>query len=234
MTGFSAVIGSWKTIAIERPRISRQPAPARRRGSSRRRTSIVPAGDARGRAAAGRRSRAAPSSCRSPTRPRARAPRRGATAERRAVARRAERPGASANSTRRSRTSSSGVGHSGRRRSARPSASSERPSAVITTAMPGNRRELASRVVRYVWPSRDHPAPVGRRRLHAETEVAERDDREDVEHDVRHREHDGLRDHVGQQVAAQDARRRQTRPPGRRARTRWRLATSTSPRTIRV
>ena len=189
------------------------------------------AGDASRRAAAGRRARAASSSCRSRTRRRARAPRRGRrrTTRRR---RRAATPRASGNSTRRSRTRSSGVAHSGLSRSASPSASSDRPSAVITTAIPGIRRELPVRgQVRL--PVGDHPAPVRRRRLHAEPEIAERDDREDVEHDVRHREDDRLRDHVRQQVADEDARVRQ--PAGRAASTySRRLATSTSPRMIRV
>ena len=45
-----------------------------------------------------------------------------------------------------------GVAHSGRNRSASPSAISERPSAVITIAMPGI-VESSQCVVRYVWPS---------------------------------------------------------------------------------
>ena len=51
----------------------------------------------------------------------------------------------------------------------------------------------------------DHRAPVGGRRRDARAEVAERDDREHREHDVAHREHDRLRDHVRQQVADDDA-----------------------------
>src|SRR5207253_209674 len=53
----------------------------------------------------------------------------------------------------------------------------------------GDRRELpVRRQVRL--PVGDHPAPVRRRRLDAEAEIAERHDGEDVEHDVRHREDD--------------------------------------------
>ena len=97
-----------------------------------------------------------------------------------------------------------GVGHSGRRRSARPSAMSASPRAVRMTAMPGIRGELPVRG-QVGLPVRDHAAPVRRRRLHTEAEVAERDDGEDGEDDVRHREDDRLRDHVRKHVSADDA-----------------------------
>src|SRR4051812_1676767 len=53
---------------------------------------------------------------------------------------------------------------------------------------------------------RDHHAPFRLRRLHAETEEPERGARDDVQHEVAHREHDRGSDDVRQHVAKHEAR----------------------------
>ncbi len=139
MTGLSAVIGSWKTMPM-RARAARGAG-----FSSSVRTSTAVERDRAARrcarcAAGARRSRAGPSSCRSPTRRRGRAPPRARTSNE-APSHRAQGAPARERERRRSRTLSTGLldaRHSGLRRSASPSASSESPSAVMTTAMPGN------------------------------------------------------------------------------------------------
>ena len=211
MTGLSAVIGSWKIIAIAPPRTSSEPAGrAVTRSSPSNSTSppTIYAG-----AAAGRGSRAASCSCRSPTRRRARAP-RPARPSNDTPSTAWTVPRASGSSTRRSRTSRSRRrAHSGRSRSARPSPISESPSPVMTTARPGIVVSCHC-VGEERLPVGDHRPPVGRRRLDAEAQVAERDDQQDVEHDVGHREHDRLGDDVREEVAHDDARAREARRLG--------------------
>ena len=176
ITGLSAVIGSWKIIAIDPPRRSAAAPAGRCRHEVLALEQHLAAGDLRRAGAAGPGSRAASCSCRSRTRRRARAPRRGSTVND-APSTACTVPRVSGISTCRSRTSRSGAAlipaAAGRRA---PSPISESPSPVITTASPGM-VDSCHLVVMNVCPSAIIVAPVGRRRLDAEAEVAERDDR---------------------------------------------------------
>ena len=106
--------------------------------------------------------------------------------------------------------------HDGRRTSREPVADQREPESRDDDRDAGKRRERP--VGRQeVLAVADHGPPVGGRRLDAEAEVAERDHRDDHEHDVAHRVDDALRDRVGKDVPPEDAQVGQ--PPARAAAT---------------
>ena len=175
MTGLSAVIGSWKIIAIDRA--ADLSAAGRAMPSRGPRPRTAP-GRRRSRRAGGSRPMIARSVMLlpqpdSPTSPNASpGPTVNDTPSTAWTV-----PRVSGISTRRSRTSRRGAAFIPAAAGPRaPSPISESPSPVMTTATPGMVDELPLRGDERL-PVGDHRAPVGRRRLDAEAQVAERHDR---------------------------------------------------------
>ena len=240
VTGFRQLIGSWKIIAISRPRIARSSPPGspsrsrpsnrapRRRStrpgsgtspSSERQVTLLPEPDSPTSpivSPAREREADAGGGEDEPVRRRERGVRLRTSSSGRPVRR------ASAGSSATARIIPSFSPALPRQpvpsRSARPSPTRLKPTPASTITRPGQRRDPPGGEQEGLAVG-DHQAPFGRRRLHAEAEERERGEHEDVEHDVEHREDEVRPDHVREDVPEHDPRAASSRGSSPRART---------------